>query len=65
MDAGHSIEIKDPRARVPPILLASCSCGWTGPARMGRNAPSLARQDGNEHLERARKAESTARDQPR
>src|SRR5260221_10019728 len=40
MDAGHSIEIEDPRGRVPPILLAHCSCGWTGPARIGGESSS-------------------------
>jgi hypothetical protein len=56
LDAEHSITINDPRARVPPILTASCTCGWKGPPRTGRNGLALARQDGHEHLERANKS---------
>jgi hypothetical protein len=31
MDVKHAIEVKDPRARVPPVLAAHCTCGWVGP----------------------------------
>jgi hypothetical protein len=58
MHTKHAIEVKDPRARVPPIVAAHCICGWAGPARTGRNASVLAREDGNQHLERARRAEA-------
>jgi hypothetical protein len=47
MDASHSIEIKD-RARVPPILIAHCTCGWTGPARISETLhPSLVKTGTN------------------
>jgi hypothetical protein len=58
MDTQHSIEIKDVRSHVPPILRAHCSCGWTGVPCTGRSAPALARQDADEHLNRVRKAAS-------
>ena len=57
MDVNYAIEVKDPRARVPPVLAAHCTCGWVGPPRTGRKASALAREDGNQHLERARRAE--------
>ena len=55
MNAEHRTEIKDPRQppRVPEILAARCSCGWSGPMRTGRNARSMARADEVQHLERA------------
>jgi hypothetical protein len=59
LDAEHSIEIKDPRARVPPIHAAYCTCGWRGPGRTGRNAFALARQDSEQHLEQLRKLAQT------
>jgi hypothetical protein len=59
MDEKHAIEVKDPRARVPPVLAAHCTCGWAGPARTGRNAAALVRQDGNQHLERAGQGEGS------
>jgi hypothetical protein len=51
---SHSIRIADPRPRptVPEVLMARCSCGWTGPLRVGRNARALAENDGQEHRER-------------
>ena len=55
MNAEHRTEIKDPRQppRVPELLAAHCSCGWSGPMRTGRNARSMARADEVQHLERA------------
>lgn len=58
MDSEHSIEVNDPRRRVPPILSVHCTCGWRNPPRMGRNAPDLARQDGYAHLEGTRRPDN-------
>ena len=54
MRSKHEVEIKPPgeRPRMPEVLAASCRCGWTGPPRTGRNARSLARADGAQHVER-------------
>jgi hypothetical protein len=54
MGAEHAIVIRDPRARIvePRVLVATCSCGWSGPIRTGRNAQSMARTDGVHHIER-------------
>jgi hypothetical protein len=54
MGAEHTIVVRDPRARSvePRVLVATCSCGWSGPIRTGRNAQSMARTDGVHHIER-------------
>ena len=55
MDAEHAVEIIDPRRRPfpPAVLVARCSCSWSGPIRTGRNARHLANTDGREHREKA------------
>jgi hypothetical protein len=47
----HRIEIRDPREppRQPPIVAATCTCGWKGPPRTGRNAQAMARADALRH----------------
>ena len=55
MNVEHRIEFKDPRhpPRVPEVLTARCSCGWSGALRTGRNARTMARADEIRHLEEA------------
>jgi hypothetical protein len=55
----HTIEITVPRASMPDALTASCSCGWRGPLRTGRNARVLARGDERDHQNRIDAKEST------
>ena len=64
VDEEHSTRVSDPLARTPPIVNASRSCGWTGPARTGRNADSLARADANGHLEQVPRSPSQGDDAP-
>lgn len=55
MNVEHRIEFEDLRhpPRVPEVLTARCSCGWSGPLRTGRNARTMARADEIRHLEEA------------
>lgn len=53
MEQQHFIVIRDPRQRrtEPRVLAAFCECGWSGMARIGRNAFGIASADGRAHLE--------------
>ena len=62
MEQQHFIVIRDPRQRrtEPRVLAAFCECGWSGMARIGRNAFGIATADGRAHLEAVAEASSDA-----
>jgi hypothetical protein len=53
MTGTHVIGVKPASVGVPAMLRATCTCGWNGPPRSGRNAHALAKADGEEHTARS------------